>query len=384
MQEEITKAKNTAIKTLRANYTEQGILASRGHWRQIWLRDAMFASFGALSLEEQDITAVKNTISNAFTCQKPNGRIPLRLGKGHFWLQFFMNALLNKMPRLDTKLTMPVYRIDKFPWLFPVDGNSLVVIVLGMLMAEDKSFVAQYYTNAVRSVQWLERFDRDNDVLLEQGMFADWADCLKRKGKVLYTNVLWYKALKSLDEISRILGVEGQNYREKAELVKERINKEFWNGEFYLDTLHKLRNFSTDGNLLAILFDVANKEQALNIENYIMKNRIDAVPCYLNHPNYNSNSISIVTRLAGIPDYHTSMTWLWLGCLDVVCKHKLGLKQQAIEELLRISRIINKQGSIFEVYEQDGSPVNRRFYKAATDFSWSAGLFVYACNAIGL
>ena len=49
------------------------------------------------------------------------------------------------------------------------------------------------------------------------------------------------------------------------DLLKLQINEKFWNGQYFSDWIHKgkVNNyFSTDGNLLAILWGIADKKQS--------------------------------------------------------------------------------------------------------------------------
>ena len=50
--------------------------------------------------------------------------------------------------------------------------------------------------------------DQNADWLIETNEGADWMDMLLRSGRVLYDNVLLYKALKDTDEILSILNLE--------------------------------------------------------------------------------------------------------------------------------------------------------------------------------
>ena len=82
--------------------------------------------------------------------------------------------------------------------------------------------------------------------------------------------------------------------------------------------------------------------------------------------------------------YHNGDSWLWLGCLDCVSKNKLGMKKDARDELNRLAEVIIKYGTVYEVYSENGSPVNELFYKAEKNFAWSAGMFVWAVHALNL
>ncbi len=44
--------------------------------------------------------------------------------------------------------------------------------------------------------------------------------------------------------------------------------------------------------------------------------------------------------------------------------------------------IIVKYNGVYEVYEKDGTPLKRIFYRSEHPFAWSAGLFLYASEIL--
>jgi glycogen debranching enzyme len=88
--------------------------------------------------------------------------------------------------------------------------------------------------------------------------------------------------------------------------------------------------------------------------------------------------------LAGIPYYHRTLIWPWLGTLNAINKSRAGRTDEAAADLARIAAWYISQNVVAEVYEPDGRPVNRRFFQAEFPFAWNAGLFVYAVHACGL
>ena len=51
--------------------------------------------------------------------------------------------------------------------------------------------------------------------------------------------------------------------------IKKQINALFWTGNYYVDWIHKKPHnyLCTDGNVLAIIFDVADEAQSIAIQN---------------------------------------------------------------------------------------------------------------------
>jgi len=164
--------------------------------------------------------------------------------------------------------------------------------------------------------------------------------------------------------------------------VKKRINEFFWsNRKGYYKNSDVYKNFSTDGNVLAIIWNVADYKKKRLIEKYIEKHKLDQpVPLRTVHQEYKNILISPLVVIAEYPKYHNGYSWLWLGAIDVIAKAKLGMKRKVIEELQKISRIIIRDKTIYEVYNNKGHPVDTKFYDSECPFAWSAGLFIYAVN----
>jgi len=227
------------------------------------------------------------------------------------------------------------------------------------------------------------RHDTDRNLLLEQGWYSDWADSLRKRGEILYTNVCHYSGLKNLSEIARFAGHKDDcdEFEFLAGKVKAKVNTMFWNGKYYNDSVGRGGDiFSSGGNILAVLWGVAEPKQAKKVFDYIKKYKMENFTLNTNHPSYYWWQISPMIKLIGLSEYHNGLRWLWLGCMDVAAKAKYGLKKEAKELLTKIAGKIIEFGSVYEVYEKTGKPIRRFVYKAEHPFAWSAGLFVYAVN----
>lgn len=102
-----------------------------------------------------------------------------------------------------------------------------------------------------------------------------------------------------------------------------------------------------------------------------------------NYPRYPFWRIPVWNHLLGLADYHNrGCLWLQPGILYALCLKKTGKKQMAQTMLASISRKIVEHHGVFEIYEKDGHPVKRFFYRAEFPFAWSAGLYLYASAII--
>jgi len=141
--------------------------------------------------------------------------------------------------------------------------------------------------------------------------------------------------------------------------------------------------FASFGNLLAILFDFADREKSLLILEFAQKNCLNSFTLETNYPKYPFWRIPFWNHLGGMADYsNRGCLWLQPGILYALALHKIGKKLEAQNMLIKISKTIIKHNGVFEIYERDGTPVNRYIYKSEYPFAWSSGLFLYASDII--
>jgi glycogen debranching enzyme len=369
----IEKAFNMALTTLRNRYTKTGIIAGKTHFSDIWLRDSCFASLGSLSVGDTNI--VKTNLTTVLKFIKDDGQIPLRVGQKHMFLKFLGFTGQTKARFIEDKGVS-----------IPTDSNSLFLIIAEKYISQtnDLQFAEQYFAKLKLAINWNFTMDQDNDLLIEEGPYANWADSLRKRGKVLYTNVLHFAALDSFSKICALVSnkKEATHYNELKNLVKDKINQLFWNGNYFIDWIHKHKHsyFSTDGNVLAIIFNLADSQQSSSIQQCIHEFDLDhAFSTETNFPKYKGKHIFPLFYPINMYDYHNGLQWLWIGCADAVAKHQAGLTTEAEELLTRMAKKIIKYRGVYEVY-YDNKPLKRLIYKSEQGFAWSSGMFVWACK----
>jgi glycogen debranching enzyme len=265
-----------------------------------------------------------------------------------------------------------------------VDNNSLLLILAEQYISasQDLVFLKQHIDTLKQILAWNYLQDEDDDNLIEEGHYAGWADSLKKHGKVLYTNVLHYQATRAYANLVAKLGrsEESQYYHNLADRIKDTLNIHFWNGQFYVDWIsgnQKQETFSSDGNLLAILYGVASPDRVKRIHRCLVEFQLNrGYTTGTNYPKYRPRNVYFPFFLINMQDYHNGLDWLWLGCLDIVCKWQHGQKYEALEQLKALSQKIVAYNGVYEVYE-NGVPVKRLFYRSEEFFAWSSGMFVW-------
>jgi len=136
---------------------------------------------------------------------------------------------------------------------------------------------------------------------------------------------------------------------------------------------------SSSGNLLAIAWGLTTPEQAharLDAMNHFQM--ANPVPTRVVHRAYPRKYIALENRLGGIPHYHTSAAWLWLGAWHVIALARLKRLAEAEMLLFRIAEVIVADGAVHEVYGPDGRYLSTFWYTSEAPLTWSAGMVVYA------
>lgn len=372
----IQNAYDIAHLTLNSRYCVDGILAGAHHFSDIWTRDACFASLGALKIGDHEV--VKANINTFLKFRSKANQVPLRVGQKYFLLKFLFKLSGKQQARY----------IDDKGFSTVVDSNSLATIIFHEYVnaTNDIDFANNQFDAIESIVRWNFTRDKNNDLLIEEGAYANWADSLKKKGTVLYTNVLHWKAVDCFAQICLKVNrqEEYSTYKNLADQIKEKLNHLFWDDTHYIDWIGKKRHtyYSSDGNLLAIVLGLATPAQGHLILDSLQLFGLDhGVFIKTNYPPYPLKHIYPAFLPVNMSDYHNGLNWLWLGCLDAVAKQQLNLHTQAQETIFQMAAKIVEYNGVYEVYK-NGKPVNRFFYKSETSFAWSAGLFVWACNEL--
>lgn len=313
--------------------------------------------------------------------QTPSGELPVRIEfVGHTFGSYHTQRVHPKA----------LYRAGTV-FAEPLDPTALFIVAAReyYLRTGDTSFCERFGRAMDRAIRWLMQRDRDGDGIIENNYLAGWMDSILKKDKVFYLNVTYYEGLRACEVLSQAVGraAEAEKFRQAADRLHKRLNTVFWNGEYFIDWVRGPRRggFSTDGNVLASFFGMATEEQSRRISHYIVKHGLEAhTPLRTCHPVYSLRQVFPFYILAGIPDYHRTLIWPWLGTLHAVIKHRLGNRDAALADLSRIGEWCLERNAVAEVYDGEGKPVSRRFYQAEVPFAWNAGLYVYTVHELGL
>jgi len=374
----------SGIQTRRLTVTVSKEIVHAGYrnFSESWARDFGFAAYGLLALKQYN--PVKETLEAFLWHQTREGQLPVKLHSVDVVTRFLHSYFGREQP--NEMLLRPKYLSGHgAPSL---DGQTLLVIAALAYTQETGNivFLEKHWPELKLAMQWLENYrtESSGDPLLHQASFADWADSIARRGRVLYTNVVYWKALSEMAIAATRLNLqqEAVHYFVKAENVLRAINKYFWRNDLgYFVTSDVLTQLSSDGNLLAVAWGLAKREQAESILMVMEAARMaEPVPTRVTYPSYPRQLIALENILGGVDNYHTSASWLWLGAWHIIALVRSGHLDAAQKLVTRILNVIVQDRQVNEVHGLNGKPLSSRWYTSEAPLTWNAGMVIYACR----
>jgi len=361
-EEILEQAYEKAKDVIRICSTPNGLFASGGKkgYHGVWARDSMISLIGA-SFDKENNGFIKEQFKKSLITlgkhQSENGQIP--------------NAVLKfekRNPHVD------YLSIDSSLWF-----------VIGHYVYKKKygnSLFKKYKKEIGKAAIWLSFQDIGKDAMLEQLPTTDWQDAFPhRYGRTINTQALYYKVLNFVNDKKKVKKLNKD--------VNENNDVKLWNNNFYYSYRWKNHGkykeigdwFDSLGNLLAIVFELADKKQAEKIIFYIKKNKI-------NEP-YPVKSIFPPIRRGSRywEDYYIDCDarkpyhylnagiWPYIGGFYVLGLIKLKRFKEAEEELKKLAEA-NLKGNFPEWID----PINKKSHGKLQ--AWNAGTYILAYNSL--
>ena len=392
----IDLALEEAKKVLAEECSPLGLMASPEGYPHVWARDSIITSLGAVLIPGYE-GCLRTSLQTLAGQQSELGAIP--------------NNVSVATGRLDHTNAGSV------------DSNLWYIVghYVNHRLAGDVDFLRAHWPSLERALLWLRYQDSNGCGLLEVHEAADWADLLANRFNVLYDNVLWYAALQAMAAMADALGEDGTHYAEMAADVRHKLRIVLWVGPenddewgptcpghaewqhtlsqvgpvlvkrpFFLPYV-AFRDYGdycdVFGNLLAVLFEVANRAQEQRILDYLYQVGIaEPYPVRVLHPvihpgskdwreYYRNNNLNLPHQ------YHNGGIWPFVGGFYVAVLVKLGQMEEARRQLEKLAEV-NRLG-IDEAWEfnewchgRTGRPMGYPHQ------AWSAGMYVYAYRCV--
>lgn len=395
-----------AIDALRRNITAKGFSAcslkdnrvygTDSNYRSVWARDGAKSIVWSLDLEDEDIRSCQvQTFRTILDHQAPAGQLPANVS-------------------IDTDVAEyggigGITSIDSALWMF-------IALWDFCKRREDYSLLEEYSDGLQRGMDWLSALDANNCGMLEIPEAGDWTDLLARSYHILYDEVLWHRCLIYYAKILRQLGKEerAEGYEQWAQHVRRVILKSFWPstskedgspGPMFSDTQFSLGDArylvaqispfgyswrcDVYGNLMAFLTNLIDKERAMMTFRFLWGVGVnDPGPVRNVYPTIMSGDPEwreyFTVNLLNLPNhYHNGGIWPFIGGLWVRYIHKLGMRDLARRELVKLARLCSLGVSEeWEFNEWHHGVTGRPMGKAYQ--AWSAASFIRACHDLHL
>ena len=353
------------------------------NFREPWARDFGFASYGLMEMGETQV--VKEGLEVFLTYQRPDGQFPVKVHSTSI-----ADRYLHSLFRRQQPITAPIQpKYITAHNTVSLDGNGLLVIAALNYVerSSDHDFGRTHWPALKQAVAWMESHAVLSNGLLRQGPYSDWADSIARRGRILYTNVIYWKALHEIAQAAGRYGDEYEHelYTAKANYVCRAIQDHFWREERgYFITSRRHQKLSSASNLMAIAWGLATAEQAHSIlDTMEIFGLADPIPTKVTHRNYPSSYVGLENRLAGIVYYHSQAAWLWIGAWHVIALARVERVEEAEVLLNRIDKTIARDGVVHEVYDPAGHHLSTRWYTSEAPLTWSAAMVIYAHHVLG-
>lgn len=359
----LEEAYEKAKEVIRICSTPHGLYASGGNkgYTAVWSRDSMISMIGASLVHNEHFKEVfKQSILILAENQGKTGQIPNCVDK-----------FSERTPHVDYKT------IDSSLWF--IIGNYLF-----SKRYKDNSLIDDLKPTIEKSFNWLYNQDPGEVGMLAQLPTSDWQDAFPhRYGYTINTQALYYKAL--------ILYGKTEEAKKLKFMVNEDKDDSLWNGNYYYSYRWKNHNkykeigewFDSFGNMLAIIFDLAEKDQAEKILSYIKSKKINE-PYALRaiyppiKPGDKDWQDYYLDCLAGVPNqYLNGGIWRFIGCYYVLALIKTGKLKDAEKELKKIAESDIKNNNNFPEWVH---PITKKAYGSLQ--AWEAGSYILAYESL--
>jgi len=350
-----------AKEVIKACSTKHGLYASAGTdgYNAVWARDSMISLIGASVVKDKKVKAVfLQSLMTLGKHQSKHGQIPNAVDK---WSK--------RKPHVDYA------SIDSSLWY-------LIGHYVYKKRYQDQTLFKKYNKSIERAILWLSYQDIGENGLLGQLPTTDWQDAFPHKyGYTINTHALYYQVLKLIKK---------NKEAEKLKLIVNRNNdKKLWNGNFYSPWRWKNHGkyqekgawFDSLGNLLSIVFGLADQAKSKKIIAYIEKNKINQpIPVKAIYPQIKKNTKEwqdYFNDCDAREPYHylNGGIWTFIGSFYVLSLIKLKKFAKAKTELVKIAQA-NLSGNFPEWI----NPLTKEAH--GRQQAWNAGMYLLAYESL--
>lgn len=355
-------------------------VAGQHQFKSLWTRDFCFSVTGLLAAGHSPI--VKDQLQLILTNTTEDGKVPLVIDSMNPLFRVAASCL-GSFFRIPVSLSIteklkPFYKVNN---KYPVFDSGLLLlraILDYSATTQDIEFFLKNEKTLVAIYNSYEPFLKDG--LLHQGAFSDWKDSAKREGAIFLSNLLYAQLTEELSLFSQF-----QFTGNKAPFLRKAVQSAFFDSETGLYRAEVDRNiFSVEDQLLILRWNWlkgdAKKTLWESLKNHPLWQSFDG-PFLTSFPNYKKQELIWQVKLAGMKNYHDSMTWSWI----VGLAFKVSLMQNDTTETKKIlaytDRMFAQHPWVAEIYHpRSAQPYRSWLYRSESPFLWGASSFAEALD----
>lgn len=367
------------------NNEKHYLLAGSKQYRTLWARDLSMSVIGVLSLGEQK--AIRDSLSIFFEFQRSDGLLPRVVDYWNIYARV-ISGILGKPLAFRGKVRGWFVTENK---VIAIDGNLILPWAASEYVkrTRDLEFAEKWFPNLERALTFVEKNFMEDGLIGKQPPFSDWADSVRRKGRVAFTNEFYILALQGAGEWAQILNLNQapDYYFSKAKKVCQKFLEFFWDPKKKrLKNFENDDHFSAEANYLGIAAGILTEAQSYDVMEEIKKTPlwqpIAGRPAW---PNYDPQLKSRTIKIVQLENYHDSTFWLWITALAACAELKLNHWESYLRIMNFLSEQIRTDQTIYEVYEPPKVPsskllipLKRLLYHSEAPFTWSASMILQA------
>lgn len=323
---------NLSLDEALQNIEPDSTFRTGAKWGGVWTRDISYSILLAFAYHEPEVAKI------SLRKKVKRGRIVQDTGSGGAW----------PVSSDRTTWALAAWEIYKVTgdrnWL-----SEAFQIIKNSLADDEKTIFNEklgLYSGESSFLDWREqtypKWMSNMDIYVSQN---------------LGTNVVHYQARVILAEMAKQLGEPHELYAAQAESLKKAINQHFWMAQqgYYAQYLYGRPNlnlsprFEALGEALAVIFGVANEEQA----QYILSKS----------PLTDFGVTCIYPQIPGIPPYHNNAVWPFVQSYWNLAAAKAGNEQALNHGLAAIYRagalfLTNYENFVAETGDFEGTEIN--------------------------
>lgn len=315
-----------------------------GWYKGIWTRDAMHIVRGLVAIKEyKKAKEIVEELSNYQLGEKTGKNYKIVRGRGSKNLGYKLRETDAEFTSINDgaipTTSYPNNRIEIYAENPDIDSTAVWIIAACecALRTNDLDFARRNHHKISKALTWLESRDIDRDFLLEQGENEDQADCLRRRGKVAFSQALWFEAVDKVSRLEEFLNQKGRSLELKnlKEKIRGAINEKLWlEAEgYYVDYIDEKPTCKLNQDTsLIIAFGIAPNDRAkrtLHKMEEVLWNEYGAVNVFPPYEETGPLKLKPGT-------YLNSAVWPWICGYEISARFAVRDNEKANELLKKV------------------------------------------------